>query len=306
MNFVAIDVETASPMIGSICQIGLVKYAKGKIVDTFETLIKPAGEFVDRNIAIHGITADAVAHAPTIFDVFVKLIQFVGDHVMVSYTNFDERVLYQCLADNNLPIPHWRWVDASLMARQTCSKFSNEGFNLYNVCATWGYQFHHHHALEDAKACGFIANTILREKSQSIHDWLDDEYVVPTTPPKTTQIHKNNVHGNGSKNYPDSIQPRQGQVQGRFFGQCICFTGSFDMSRNEMAQLASLHGFEVKAGVSKKVHYLVVGTSDPKLFSQGETKSTKQRKAEELIEKGYGIQIITKDEFIDIVDTPAL
>lgn len=300
MNFVAIDIETANPMIGSICQIGLVKYAKGKIVDTFETYIKPVGEFADRNIAIHGITADTVADAPTIFDVFVKLIQFVGSHVVVSYTNFDERALHQCLANNDLPIPHWRWVDASLMVRQTCSKFSNEGFNLSNVCATWGYKFHHHRALEDAKACGFIANTVLREKSQSIHDWLDDEYITPITPPKTTQIYKNS-----SKNYPESIQPRQGQVCGRFFGQCICFTGSFNIGRNEMAHLASLHGFEVKAGVSKKVHYLVVGINDPKLLSHGETKSAKQRKAEELIEKGYGIQIATEDEFMKMVGTPA-
>ena len=61
------------------------------------------------------------------------------------------------------------------MVRQTCSKFSNEGFNLKNVCHAWGYQFEHHNALADAKACGFIT------------DWLDDE-IEPHIPTKQTKI----------------------------------------------------------------------------------------------------------------------
>ncbi len=295
MNFVTIDVETANPLIGSICQIGLVKYAKGKVVDTFETYVKPVGEFSESNTAVHGITADDVVNAPSIFDIFVKLIQFVGDHVVVSYTNFDERALYQCLVNADLPIPNWQWVDASLMVRQTCSKFSNEGFNLKNVCHAWGYQFEHHNALADAKACGFITSTVLREKSQGITDWLDDE-IEPRIPTKQTKIYTKK-----SKDRPDSIQPRQGYVQGRFFGQCICFTGFFKISRNEIAELASLHGFEVKSAMSKKVHYLVVGIQDSDLLVEGETKSAKHRKAEELISKGHGVQIATEDEFMKLV-----
>lgn len=188
MNFVTIDVETANPMIGSICQIGLAKYVKGKLTDTYETLIAVNGDFSPFNINIHGITANDVKNAPTIADVFVKIIQFVGENVVVSYTNFDERALHQCLVNADLPIPHWQWVDVSLMVRQTCAKFSDEGFNLKNVCNTWGYQFNHHNALEDAKACGFIATTVLRENRQTITDWLDDEYIEPSIPTKQTRI----------------------------------------------------------------------------------------------------------------------
>lgn len=299
MNFVTIDVETANPMTGSICQIGLAKYVKGKLVDTYETFVQVKGDFSQRNIDIHGITAVDVLNAPTIHDIFVKIIQFVGENVVVSYTNFDERSLYQCLVNADLPIPRWQWVDASLMVRQTCSKFADNGFNLKNVCDVWGYKFQHHNALEDAKACGFIACTVLRENSQKITDWLDDEYIEPTIPTKQTQVYFNTTKDLSS--LPEKITTQKGDIHGKFFGQCICFTGFFQLSRTELAELAVQNGFEVKVGVSKKVHYLIVGVQDESLLVVGESKSTKHRKAEELIAKGHGIQIATEQQFLELI-----
>ena len=39
MNFVSIDVETASADMSSICQIGIAKYIDGELVDQWESLI---------------------------------------------------------------------------------------------------------------------------------------------------------------------------------------------------------------------------------------------------------------------------
>lgn len=285
MDFVALDVETANFDIGSICQIGIAKYRQGKLIDTFESLINPRCSFSQKNIDIHGITASTVNDAPNIFDIYGKILQFVGDDIVVSHTNFDQKAIITCLANANLPLPNWQWADSSVMVRSAVEKWANNGYSLANVCQAWGYQFEHHNALEDAKACGFIVNTILREKQSSIHDWIDK--------PLTKSV-------KSIKPYPNSARSKQGNTDGRFYGMAICFTGELSMSREQIANLAAKHGFDVKAGVSKKLHYLIVGTHDVSLLA-GHDKSSKHRKAEDLIAQGIEIQIITERDFIKII-----
>ena len=45
MNFTSIDVETANADLSSICQIGVVKFVDGTIVDKWSTLVDPEDEF---------------------------------------------------------------------------------------------------------------------------------------------------------------------------------------------------------------------------------------------------------------------
>ena len=42
MDFVAIDLEKLDDSQLSICEVGMVKYQKGKLVDEFHSYIKPA------------------------------------------------------------------------------------------------------------------------------------------------------------------------------------------------------------------------------------------------------------------------
>ena len=112
MNFVTIDVETANSDVGSICQIGLAKYVKGKLIDTYYSLIMPQSSFSRFNIDIHGIDTKMVKEAPSIFDTYGNIIQFIGDNIVVSYTDFYQRAISKCLLDHNLPLPSWQWVDA--------------------------------------------------------------------------------------------------------------------------------------------------------------------------------------------------
>lgn len=68
------------------------------------------------------------------------------------------------------------------------------------------------------------------------------------------------------------------------------------MSRPEAADLASVAGCQVDAGVTKKTTILVVGNEDIKHLA-GHTKSIKHRKAEELIKNGQNIRIIGESDF---------
>ena len=173
MDFVAIDFETANSNVGSICQIGLAKYADGKLVDSYCTLINPQADFDALNIGIHGITAEQVADAPFMIEVFDEMLAFIAENVVVSYTLFDQRALKACLTRYYLPNPNWPWVDATVIVRRAYRQFAYKGYNLANVCQLLNYQFEHHDALADAKACGHVVTTILRENHYSIKDYVN-------------------------------------------------------------------------------------------------------------------------------------
>ena len=76
MNFIALDVETANADMASICQIGIARYAEGKLVEEWSSLIDPEDYFDFINVDIHGITEDDVVGCPTfpeIVDILVVL-----------------------------------------------------------------------------------------------------------------------------------------------------------------------------------------------------------------------------------------
>ena len=91
--------------------------------------------------------------------------------------------------------------------------------------------------------------------------------------------------------------------KGIFFGKVIVFTGELEtMTRNTAMSHASLYGFKVGSGVTKKTDCLVVGTQDLDKLA-GHEKSSKHRKAENLIDDGINIQIISENNFLKIIQS---
>lgn len=65
-------------------------------------------------------------------------------------------------------------------------------------------------------------------------------------------------------------------------------------------QLAANAGAKIRSTVSKNTDILVVGVQNERFV--GETgKSSKERKAEELIQEGIDIDLISEDDFIKLV-----
>lgn len=69
IDFVAIDVETANSDCASICQIGIVQYKNGQIIEEWKTYIDPEDHFSPINSYIHGIDNSTVSNAPKLPDV---------------------------------------------------------------------------------------------------------------------------------------------------------------------------------------------------------------------------------------------
>lgn len=279
-SFIALDVETANAWYGSICQIGLARSIDGNLVNEWSFLINPKTYFDSFNTNIHGITEESVADAPTISELWDVLTNIIGDNIVAHHGPFDRASIAQCIQD--LPVkPHqFRWLDTSRVVRRHWNEVSKRGYGLRPVCDMLGYEFQHHDALEDAKAAAFILNHVIKESGQDLDWWWERALQRCST--------KTNFYADIGKN---------GNPDGILAGETVVFTGALSLSRQEIAEIAASHGCNVAANVTKKVTMLVVGEQDPSKLS-GFDKSSKQRKAEDLIAKGQPIQILGEEGFI--------
>src|SRR5690606_18200064 len=82
---------------------------------------------------------------------------------------------------------------------------------------------------------------------------------------------------------------REGNPEGSLHGEVVAFTGALQIPRREAADLAASAGCEVAPGVTKKTTILVVGDVDVTRLA-GHEKSTKHRKAEQLVTQGAPIR----------------
>ncbi|NQU33458.1 MAG: transposase, partial [Bacteroidetes bacterium] len=146
--------------------------------------------------------------------------------------------------------------------------------------------FKHHDALEDAKASAYILISAIKEKQNSIDDWL---------------IRVNNPILSNAKSYDKSVS-KDGNPDGNLFGEVLVFTGSLEIPRSEASVLASEIGCKVENGVTKKTTLLVVGDQDLSKLS-GKKKSSKHIKAEELKIKGQNIRIIKESDFVALYES---
>jgi DNA ligase (NAD+) len=78
-------------------------------------------------------------------------------------------------------------------------------------------------------------------------------------------------------------------------GKSFLFTGALEaFTRKEAEEKVAQYGGVTAAGVSKTLDYLVVGAGKG-------AKSSKQKKAEKLLEAGAGLKIITEGEFLALI-----
>jgi DNA polymerase-3 subunit epsilon len=280
-RFVAIDVETANPDHSSICQIGAVRVENGVLADTLATLVDPETYFDPWNVEIHGITAATVRGQPRFPEVAARLSDFVGASMVASHTAFDRLAVERAHAKYGLKRPPWSWLDTARVARRAWKQFAESGYGLASVAAHCGIQFRHHDALEDAKAAAQVLLRAMDESGLDIAAWLQ-RVRQPIDPAK-------------------SRVSQDGNPEGSLAGEVIVFTGALSLPRAEVAARAAALGCDVRNSVTSKTTMLVVGQQDLAKLG-GYSKSSKQRKAEELISQGAAIAVLGEEDFMRLGD----
>jgi DNA polymerase-3 subunit epsilon len=281
MNFISIDVETANADMMSICSVGAVRFENGAVTSEWYSLVNPQDYFDGLNVSIHGIDEDMVVDAPTYAEAAAVLHEMLRGAVVVTHTHFDRVATRQASQRWSTPELDCTWLDSARVARRAWKECATSGYGLANVCKLIGYEFHHHHALEDAKAAGHIILAAIAESGLDLEGWLS-RVRQPIDPASGAAI------------------KREGNPDGPMFGEVVVFTGALAISRREAADLAASVGFEVAQGVTKKTTLLVVGDTDVRQLA-GHEKSSKHRKAEEMLREGFPIRIIRETDFRELI-----
>jgi DNA polymerase III subunit epsilon len=283
-SFLALDVETANADMSSICAIGVAMFAKNEIVNEWYSLVNPETEFDFYNTKIHGLTEADVSDAPTFREISTQLNTLLTGQIVVTHTHFDRTALQQAAGLHSIGIPSCTWLDSARVVRRTWSELSQKGYGIGKVAKMLGLRFKHHNALEDAKIAGAIVLSAMGKTGLSIEDW-----VIRVQQPINLESFP---HGSRIK--------LGGNPEGPLAGEVIAFTGSLQIPRREAAELAAQLGCEVSPGVTRKTTILVVGDIDITRLA-GHEKSTKHRKAEDLISQGAAIKIVRETDFLKLV-----
>jgi DNA polymerase-3 subunit epsilon len=281
MEFMALDVETANADMASICQIGIARFANGALTDEWKSYIDPQSHFDGINVSIHGIDETVVAGAPTYGEIVNTIQGALNGRIVVTHTAFDKIAIYQASTKCKAVMPTCTWLDSACVVRRTWKEFSRRGYGLLNVCDSIGYKFKAHDALEDAKAAGNIVLAAMTVTGLDLNGWLT-RVRQPIDPALEQRI------------------VREGNPDGELYSEVLVFTGALTILRSEAADLAASVGCEVDLGVTKRTTILVVGDQDVERLA-GHDKSSKHRKAEELIRKGQPIRIIRETDFRELV-----
>lgn len=292
MKYCVIDVETANHDYSSICQIGLVLIENGNIIEEKNWLINPQSPFNHYNSKIHKIIEADICDAPLFKDIYPKLSDYLTSYIVLHHTSFDRVAISRACRINDLELLDVQWLDSSLIVRKTWNQFSKSGYGLSNLANYHKIEFQHHDALQDAITTYKIVELALRDSRKNLQEW----YIECGKP--SPNVNKQNIQS-FYPYYTGLGKTIKGNPDGPLNNHNIVFTGNLSIPRVDAAKIASKLGCTVSTAVSKKTTILVVGDLDTSLLA-GYNKSSKQRKAEQLLKNGHDIIIMDELGFYEL------
>lgn len=279
-QFIALDAETTGleAETDKIIEIAAIKFnLLSSDHPVFESLINPAVKVPRKITNITGITNKMLVDQPPFAELAHDLKAFIGDLPIVAYNaKFDKGFLDAEFAKLGIQINNP--YHCALNLAKAAFKLPN--YKLATVAEHCNIQLNEaHRAKADAIAAGrvFMCAAVTLGHINEIK-------------PKSAF---GKPKGADHKAYPPN-------EDGELYGQTIVFTGELSITRAEAFEAAAELGLEIKTGVTKKTDYLVVGEQDESLVGPSGI-SSKQLKAQDLIDEGFDIQILDENEFMDLL-----
>lgn len=159
-TFVVIDLETTggAPHLGAaITEIGAVKIKAGEVIQEFNTFVNPEHPVPLYITELTGINDLMLAGAPTTYEVFPSLMEFLGDHqstvLVAQNAPFDLSFLKFAASINKFPWPNFPVLDTAIIARKVLSRDEVPNCRLGTLAEFFGTSTTpNHRALDDARA----------------------------------------------------------------------------------------------------------------------------------------------------------
>ena len=306
IDFIALDLETATWKKSSICEIGIAIVKDSKVVETKSWLVKPYRNWYDSfNISIHGITPDMTKDSPSFKEVWREVQPYLEDQVVVAHnTAFDMYALKYAFEENGMPYPNFKHFCSYRVARY-CFK-DTYSYSLPIVCEAMGIPFYsHHRAGADAEACANVFLKSLELSGVTDLDELQSKYefkcgrFADDIFEGQRSVKKSVSTGKSIKEYIGD--PSKIDEDSYFYQKSVCFTGTCKWaSRDVLLQtIADIGGFPQK-GVNKSTQILVVGQQDYRLVGE-DGMSSKQEKAMALKDAGQDIEVMSEEQFLSML-----
>ena len=303
INCVALDLETATSVKSSICQIGITEVINGVPQESKSWFVQPEGNEYDfMNIAVHGITPEDTKDSPSFPEVWKEVQPYLQNKIVVAhYTGFDMNALRDAFNKYGMEYPTFDYFCTFRIAKyivKGCYSYS-----LGIVCDHLGIDFGiHHRADSDSMGCALLLLKCLEMDGSTFED-LEAKYnfhrgkFAPGIFEAHHAIEKPGVSYNEFIKSLN-IDPSTIDESNYFFGKSVCFTGTcqYGVRKQLLQKVAEIGGIPTN-DVTTKTDILVVGQQDYRVVGDSGM-SNKQKKALKLLEKGQDIEILSEIEFL--------
>ncbi len=157
MRYVVLDLETSGldPARSEIVEIGAVKIEKGRVVDEFQSLVKPRKGMSRISERITGITDEMLKNHPPIEEVLPRFLNFLGDSIIIAHNaSFDYRFMRYWVREITGQDFERPYIDTLALSRALLTMSS---YSLDKVAAKLNMEsFKHHRAMDDARVTAKI------------------------------------------------------------------------------------------------------------------------------------------------------
>jgi DNA polymerase-3 subunit epsilon len=276
-------------------------------VATFTTLIYQPPELFDEfNIYLHGITPSMVQEAPRWPEVHDRLRQFADGAPLVAHNApFDVGVLRDACDANALPWPTLRYACTLGIARQVWPGLATYSLGLLCRQLALHAEGRAHDALHDARLAARLLVRALRQSGASDLIGLIDALHMRIGELSPDSWHGSTLRPLRARDVLEAFSDHEVEPGSPFYEKNVVFTGELAMVRRVAWHLVAGCGGLPAQSVTKKTDFLVCGYQDLMRLADGDTKSQKLQRAEELRAMGSSVEILTERDFFRLLQTTA-
>lgn len=174
-EYCVFDLETTgiSHITEKITEIGIIKIKNGEIIDTFETFVNPEKPIPEEVVNVTHITDDMVKDSPTIDKIMPKVLEFMGDSVLVAH-NADFDIGYMKYNCEQLGLPfNNTHIDTLRLAKAIFPEFSR--YKLGFIADRLGIKVDvAHRALDDVKTLVAVFKEMIERAKDRNAKTIDD------------------------------------------------------------------------------------------------------------------------------------
>lgn len=177
LDFVAIDLETATCCRNSICEIGIAIVENGKVWDSKSWLVQPPyNEYSGFNVMIHGIHPKDTENCKDFPSIWKEVEPFLMNKVVVAHNaSFDMPVLNTSFEEYHMDFPEFYSFCSLRLARKVAPNF--DSYKLPEICHSLGIEFgKHHRAGGDAIGCAEVFLKCLEMAQITNWEELQEKY----------------------------------------------------------------------------------------------------------------------------------